>query len=270
MIWRKTMHELWPIAFAYLLILELLAVPVLLLWPDIYADLQRSTLFQSLGMDFLKRLGEGVSNRNEQIAYTNWAAAMLLFRSCNLVATAAAVLIGTGLFARERENGTFEFLLSRPIGRGAIVWQKLWPCALYVTLPIFVVNASAIPWSWAIDNDLPRFELFLGSLHAAVFALAVLLLTTWISILIRVQAHVAAVVGAFLVVQIGVYLTQRIRPFSLFRLVDFDWYGPLMSGNIAAWQMFDPIRGPGNTTWLLLACVVLYALAHKSLQRAMP
>ena len=43
MIWRKTMRELWLIGFAYLAILELLAIPVLLLWPEIYADLDNCT-----------------------------------------------------------------------------------------------------------------------------------------------------------------------------------------------------------------------------------
>lgn len=270
MIWRKTMRELWLIALAYLVILELLAVPVLLLWPEIYADLQRSTLFKSLGVDFLKRIGDAVSNSNEQIAYTNWCATMLLFRSCNLVATAAAVLIGTGLFARERENNTLEFLLARPVSRGSILFQKLWPSALIVTLPIFLVNATAIPWSWTMDLYLPVWELFLGSMHAAVFALTVLLLTSWASIALRVQAHVAAAVGAFIVLQLGVYMTQRIRPYSLFRLVDFDWYGPILCGNTPAWQMFDPINGPGNTTYLLVASVVLYFLSWRALRRTEP
>ncbi|HEB53546.1 MAG TPA: hypothetical protein ENI87_09870 [bacterium] len=270
MIWRKTWRELFAIAIAYVLILEALAVPVLLLWPDIYADLQRSSLFQNLGVDFLKRIADAVSTSDEDIAYRNWCATMLLFRSCNLVATAAAVLVGTGLFARERENGTFEFLLARPVSRASLLWQKVWPSALVVTTPIFVVNASAIPWSWTLDLDLPRWELFLASLHAAVFALAFLLLTTWVSIVLRVQAHVAAVVGAFAVVQIGIYMTQRIRRFSLFRLVDFDWYGPVLAGNTPAWQMFDPFRSHGYTTYLSLACAALYLLCLRSLRRSEP
>ena len=61
MIWRKTMRELWLIGVAYLVILELLAVPVLLLWPEIYADLQRSSLFKTIGVDFIKRIGDAVS-----------------------------------------------------------------------------------------------------------------------------------------------------------------------------------------------------------------
>ncbi|MBL8730441.1 MAG: ABC transporter permease subunit [Planctomycetes bacterium] len=270
MIAGKTWREVRWMALAYLLILELLCIPVLLLWPEIYGDLQRSTLMRSLNIDFLKRIGEGVSDKREQVAYLNWCAVMLFFRSTNLVGTAAAVLLGTGLFAREREAQTFEFLLARPVSRSHVLWAKFWPCALCVTLPIFLVNASAIYWSRCIDLDLPAWELFLGSVHAASFVLLFLSLTTWISVVCRVQAHVAAWVGALAIVQIGVYLTQRIRPYSLFRLADFDWYGPILSGNTTAAQMFDPVHGPGFTTYVLAAAAVCYGLAWRALRRAEP
>ena len=186
MIAGKTWREIRGVAIAYLIILEMLAIPVLMLWPDIYADLQRSTLFRSLGVDWIKRLGSGISNRNEEVAYLNWCAVMLFFRSTNLVGTAAAVLIGTGLFARERESNTFEFLLARPVSRSSLLWQKFWPCALVVTLPIFIINATAIPWSWSLELDLPKWELFLASSHAAIFALTILSLTMFVSIFVRV------------------------------------------------------------------------------------
>lgn len=270
MIAGKTWREVRMVGLAYLIILEMLAIPVLLLWEEIYADLQRSTLFNSLGVDWIKRLGSGISKRNEEIAYRNWCAVMLFFRSTNLVGTATAVLVGTGLFAREREANTFEFLLARPASRSSLLWQKFWPCALVVTVPIFVVNATVIPWSWSIELDLPKWELFLASVHAAVFALAFLTLTMYVSIRIRVQAHVAAIVGAFAVLQIGMYLTQRIRPYSLFRLVDFDWYGPIMTGNTPAWQMFDPVRSHGFTTYLMAATALLYYLSWRAIRRAEP
>jgi hypothetical protein len=111
---------------------------------------------------------------------------------------------------------------------------------------------------------------FLATVHAAVFALCFLTATTWVSILLRVQAHTAAVVGAFAVVQIGVYLTQRIRQYSLFHLADFEWYGPILAGNTPAWQMFDPIRSHGYTTWLSLAALGFYGLAWRALRRAEP
>ncbi|MFT4515814.1 MAG: ABC-type transport system involved in multi-copper enzyme maturation permease subunit [Planctomycetota bacterium] len=270
MIAGKTWREVRMIGLAFILILEMLAIPVLLLWPDIYAELQRSTLLSNLGVDWLKRLGSGISKHNEEVAYINWCAVMLFFRSCNLVGTATAVLVGTGLFAREREANTFEFLLARPTSRSSLLWQKFWPCAIVVTVPIFIVNASVLPLTWSLELDLPKWELFLASVHAAIFALAFLTLTMYVSIIVHVQAHVAAIVGAFAVLQIGIYLTQRIRPYSLFRLVDFDWYGPILTGNIPAWQMFDPIRGPGFTTYLLAGTVVLYILSFCAIQRTEP
>jgi ABC-type transport system involved in multi-copper enzyme maturation permease subunit len=257
-------------ALAYLLILELLCVPVILLWPDFYPDLQKSTLFASSGIDWVKRIGEAIGGKNEEIAFVNYCAIMLFFRSTNLVGLAAAVLLGTGLFAREREAQTFEFLLARPVSRGHILWAKFWPCSLCVTLPLFAVNFSAIFWSHRVDLDLPPWELLLGSVHAASFVLMFLAFTTWISVLCRVQAHVAAVVGAVAIVQIGLYLTQRIRPYSLFRLADFDWYGPLLSGNIKAWQIFDPVNGFDYTTYVLVATLLFYGLAWRALRRAEP
>ena len=253
MIAGKTFREIRWMALAYLLILELLCVPVLLWWPDMYDALKKSSLFRNLGIDVAKMVLQGVTDDNEHVAYRNWVALMLFLRSSNLVGVASAVLFGTGLFARERENQTFELLLSRPVSRGSILWHKVWPVSLCVIVPLFVVNASAMLWSRAIDESIPPYELFLATTHAAVFLLMFLLGTTWLSVRFRVQAHVAAAVGAFAVLQIGLYLTQRIRPFTLFRFADFEWYSPILNGNTKAWQMFDVLHAKGYTTWLLLA-----------------
>lgn len=270
MIAGKTWREIRWMALAYLLILELLCVPVLLWWPDIYTDLQKSTLFRSMPAEWARAIGLAISNKDEDIAYRSWIALMLFLRSSNLVGVAAAVLMGTGLFARERENQTFEWLLSRPVGRSAILWNKVWPAAICVVVPLFAVNASALYWSAVIGQHLPPQELFLATTHAAAFVLLFLLATTWLSVQLRVQAHVAAVVGAFAVLQIGLYLTQRIRPYTLFRLVDFDWYSPILAGNRTAAQMFDPLNGSGCTTYLLAGCVLFYWLAWRALNRAEP
>jgi ABC-type transport system involved in multi-copper enzyme maturation permease subunit len=270
MIARKTWREIRVTVLVYLVLLELLLVPVIVLWPDFYPDLQRSTLFRNVPIDFLQRIVAGVSLDDEAVAYRNWIAVMGFFRSTNLVGLAAAVLLGTSLFARERESQTFEFLLSRPVSRARILFEKFWPTALCVTVPIFLVSGSAVFWSRAIGHELPLWELFLASLHAAVFVLCLLALTTWVSALCRVQAHVAAWVGGFTVLQIGIYLTQRLRQWSLFRLADFEWYGPILAGNTPAWQMFDPIRSHGFTTMLLAATAAFYGLAWRALQRAEP
>jgi ABC-type transport system involved in multi-copper enzyme maturation permease subunit len=263
----KTFRELRIMALVYLGILELLLVPVILLWPDLYGELQRSALLRTAPADWIRKIGDGLGSRDEDIAYASWIAAMLFFRSVNLAGIAASVLFGTALFAREREASTLEFLLARPVSRARILWSKSWPTVLCVVVPIFVANLTAIPWSRRIDIDLPLLPLMLASVHGAMFALCILAATTWVSVLCRAQAHVAFWIGGATIVQIGLYLTVRLRRFSLFRLSDFDWYGPILLGKNGAREMFDPIHGAGLTTWLLAAIVLFYTLALRALQR---
>lgn len=270
MIARKTWREVRLMALVYAAMMVLLQVPVIVLWPDIYDDLRKSSLLRSLPFDFAQRIGTGISDPQEEIAYRNWIAVMLFFRSVNLLGIAASVLMGTALFARERETQTFEFLLTRAVSRRRILWQKSWPTALAVAVPIFAVNWTAIWWSRSIELDLPFWPLTLACVHGSLFVLAVLALTTFVSVLCRVQAHVAFWVGGIVVLQIGIYLIPRFRQWSLFRLSDFDWYGPILAGNVGVADMFDPIGGAGYSTYALLTIVGCYALAWRAIERLEP
>ena len=267
MIAGKTWREIRVMALVYLAIFELLLVPVILLWPDFYGDLRRSVPGIFKVADWSIRVGETISNRDENVAYRGWISLMLFFRSVNLVGIAGAVLLGTALFAREREAQTLEFLLARPVSRGAILWQKGWPTALSIVLPIFLANWSAIFWSRQIDLELPLLPLTLACVHGALWVLCFLAFTTYVSVRCRVQAHVAFWVGGFTILQIGVYLVPRFRRFSLFRLSDFDWYAPIVAGNIGLREMFDPIHHQGLTSYLLAATIAGYALAWRALRR---
>ncbi len=266
MIARKTFREVWLMTLVYALMMVILQVPVILMWPELYDDLKKSALLRNAGFDFLQRIGAGVTDHQETIAYRNWIAVMLFLRSVNLLGIAASVLLGTALFARERETQTLEFLLTRPVSRGAVLWQKSWPVILCVVCPIFVVNTSAILWSWQIEMDLPLAPLTLANLHGSLFVLAILAMTTFVSVKCRVQAHVAFWVGGIVVLQLGLYLIPRVRRFSLFRLSDFDWYGPILAGNIGLPEMFVPGIGPAHSLWLLLATLVFYGLAWRALR----
>ena len=185
-------------------------------------------------------------------------------------ASETAFFIGTALFAREREAATIEFLLSRPVSRARILWAKWWPTALCVAVPIFLANWSAVWLSRSIDYDLPLASLTLCCVHGSLFVLAFLAFTTWVSVLCRVQAHVAFWVGGITIVNIGIYLIPRLRRFSLFHASDFDWYAPLLLGNAGLEEMFDPVNHRGLTAWLVVAIVVFYLLALRALRRLVP
>lgn len=272
MIALKTWREVRVMALVYLAILVILMLPVIFLWPDFQSDLQRSSVLRSFAnfADFAQRAVSGITDKNEDIAYLNWMALQLFFKGVNLAGIAASVLLGTALFAREREAHTLEFLLARPVSRGRILWAKSWPVALCVMVPVFLANWSAIWWSEMIDYHLPFWPLTLCCLHGALFVLCFLAFTTWVSILCRVQAHVAFWVGGITILSIGIYLVPRLRRFSLFHLSDFDLYAPLLLGNKGLRDMFDPIGSDGLTTWLCGATAVFYALAWRSLRRLEP
>lgn len=270
MIAMKTWREVRVMALVYLVILVLMMVPAVLVWPSLHADLQRpSAMLQAFGRmgEFLGRAVDAMRNPDEDIAYLSYMALQLFFKGANVAGIAAAVLLGTGLFAREREAMTFEFLLSRPVSRGSLLWQKVWPCALVVVLPIFVTSLVAVPMSAAIGFGLPLGPLLWCSLHNSLFVLVVLQLTVLASLQSRVQAHAAFAIGGFVIVNLAMYFIPTVRVVSLFRLSDFDWYGPIMAGNRGAAELFDPLRHAGLSTWLVLALGLLYAYTHRRLNR---
>ena len=267
MIARKTLREIWPLAVTYLLVIEAILVPPIFLWPDLYEMFQKAPGFleKILGGEFMRRMKVGVMSTDTNIAYANFMAIQLFFKGVNLCGIAAAVLLGTGIIARERENQTLEFLMSRPISRSWILWSKFWVIAVVVVAPIFLSSWTAILLSWEIDETLSFQNVTLGAFHSSVFVLMILAFTALCSVLFNNQLHTAATVGTLVVVELAIYFIQEVRMASLFRLSDFDIYSPIMLGNTNFNALFW-----GCTVWLLVATVVLYITADRLFQRANP
>lgn len=269
MIAGKTWRELRGMALVYLLILELLLYPAIRLFPPLYEDMQRkqSALVKALP-EFMQRWMQGVANEDQNVAYLNYIALQQFFKGINIAGIAAAVLFTTGLLAREREALTLEFLLARPVSRGRILWQKTWVTALCLVIPVFLSSWSALPMSTGIGESLPLGRVTMASVHASAFVLCLMMLTLVFSAACRTQVHVAFWTGGLIVVQVAIYFVQEIRLGSLFRLADFDVYGPILAGNVTWSQMFwGGGLMPLGTVWLLVAAAVLYAAAHVTFRR---
>ena len=248
-------------AVVYLIILELMLIPAVLLWPTLYEDLQRSALLSSLP-GFLQRMANAMRDSNESFAFLSYMAVQMFFKGVNVAGIACAVLLGTALIARERENQTLEFLLARPISRAKILWSKYWVTALAITVPIYATSWSAIPLSAHLDWHLPFGAVTLGAFHSSVFVLMFFTLTCLFSVVCRNQVHVAFIVGGLTIVQVCVYFIQTVRAASLFRLSDFDVYGPILAGNVGLGQLFWE-----KTAWILAVTALLYGTADRILAR---
>jgi ABC-type transport system involved in multi-copper enzyme maturation permease subunit len=264
---HKTLREIWPVAIIYLVVMEALLLPPIYLWPELYDVFQKTTILDRFlnAAEFGKRIKEGIMSKDPGVAYTNFMAIQIFFKGVNLCGIAAAVLMGTGIIARERENQTLEFLMARPVSRSWILWSKFWVIAVVVVVPIFVTTWSAIPISWDIDETLPFDNLTLGAFHNSVFVVMILALTTLCSVFFTSQLHTAATVGAVIVTELAIYFIQTVRVSSIFRLSDYDIYGPVMLGNRDFGSLFW-----GCTVWMLLATVLLYLAADWLFRRASP
>jgi ABC-type transport system involved in multi-copper enzyme maturation permease subunit len=258
----KTWREIRGMGFAYALILELMLIPAVLLWPNLRRG--GSAIVSMMPAEFLKKMASEVMGPNDATAYRAYMAVQMFFKGVNIMAIAAAVLLGTGMIARERENQTLEFLLARPVSRSRILWGKFSVTALVVVIPIFLTSWTALPLSRvpSVDQSLPFWPVTLCCVHASAFALAMLALTTLVSVLARAQVVTAFWIGAFVVMQVAIYFVQEIRVVSLFRLSDFEIYGPIMAENVDAAGFLL-----GTTSWLVVAAAAAYLAADRAFRR---
>lgn len=263
MIAKKTWREIRGMGIAYLLLLEILLVPAILMWPSLRRA--GSALVSLMPADFLRKMATDAMGPNDETAYRAYMAIQMFFKGVNIMGIAAAVLLGTGIIARERENQTLEFLLARPISRSRILWSKFWVTAVVIVVPIFLTSWTAIPLSRlpGIDVELPFGVVTLCCVHASVFCVGILALTTLISTVARSQVVTAFWIGAIIVTQVALYFIQEIRVISAFRLSDYDIYGTIMAGNLHAGPLLL-----GTTLWVALGAALIYAIADRTFRRS--
>lgn len=263
MIRSNTWREIRATTLLYVILLESLLAIAIWKWPTLRDNAQTLLPLKALfPADFMRRWIDGIVSEK---GYDAYVAVQVFFKQINIVGIACACLYGTSIIARERENSTFELLLSRPLSRSRILLDKFVVAAAAIVIPIFVTTWTALPLSWWIGEDLAFGRVTIGAAYSSVYCLLFLALSTVFSVRLRTQVDVAFVVGAVLVFQVCIYFVPEIRAFSLFRLSDYDVYWPILTAHASAVTPF--VR---QGLWLLLAVAVLYGIADRLFRRAEP
>lgn len=261
MIALKTWREVRALAFLYTTLLEVQLVISILLWP--WLRDQAPALARLAPAHFIKRWVEGITDPDASAAYSAYIALQAFFKGTNSVGLAFALVFGSLIVARERENQTLEFLLAKPVSRTRVLLTKFVVMGLALGVPVFLTSWSVIPLSWIVGEDVPFGPLTLASAYATLFVLLLLAATTVVSVRARTQMHTAAFVGAVLILQVGSYFVQEIRVISLFRLSDYDIYGPVLAGNVSVSKLML-----GHGVWVLGATLAAYVVADRLFQKA--
>ena len=260
MIANKTWREVRLMTLVYALVLQLLLTPAVLLWPELKDKIP--VLGKLFPMQMIRDLFAAMSVLDSDAAYRAYIAVQLFFKGVNVVGLACAVLLGTGMIARERENHTLEFLLARPVARARVLWAKTWVIAACLVVPIFLTSWTAIPLSWWIGYDLPFWPLTLACAYSSLFVLVFFAFTALVSVVCRTQVYVAFLVSVAVIPQIGLLFLPTIHVASVFHLSDFEVYGPILAGTLRPWELLRT-----RAIWLLLAIAALYALALRHFRR---
>ncbi|MCH2135203.1 MAG: ABC transporter permease [Phycisphaerales bacterium] len=214
MLARQYLREIWWIMVGYLIILEGAMIAAILYWPqfrDNIPAIAKLVPFQAL-QDLLAQV--------EHAGYWPYFAIQHWFKGCSLFGVAAIAFMGSGLIAREADQRTAEFLLSRPVSRRRILLTRFAVLGLAVVAPVYITSITAIWISPAVDEYIGWGETLIASSWMSLFLLMLCGLCTLLSALSTNQFRAGALLVGFILVNFAVYLVQSLDRFSLFKTID--------------------------------------------------
>jgi ABC-type transport system involved in multi-copper enzyme maturation permease subunit len=129
--------------------------------------------------------------------------------------------MGSGIIAREADQRTSEFLLSRPVSRRRILLTRFAVLALATSLPIIVSSVSAVWISrWTVSEYLGWGETFAASIYMSAFMIMLCGSVTLLSVLSTHQFRAGAILVGLSLANFAIYLIESINRFSLFNMID--------------------------------------------------
>lgn len=224
MIFRHWLRENVLLAAGYTILLAVNAVASVLYWPDLRDNIPAVMKLFPLEplQDFFRAMD----------AYGYWAYVCFqqFWKAAGVFGIAAAGLMGTGIVAREVDNRTAELLLSRPIARGSVFFQRWLAGALLLVVPFFATTALAVVLAPRVGESLRLGVAMAAAAYVSLFILAVYTLTTALSARFSHQIKAGIVVMGFMLLQFALYLIKYLWDFSLYNLIDLDPMIPITDG----------------------------------------
>ena len=211
---RQWLRDAWWVAIGYFIILEAAMVAAILYWPKFRDNVP--AIAKLVPFESLQRLLDSV----EVAGYWPYFAVQQWFKGCSLFGLAAAAFLTSGIIARDADQKTAEFLLSRPLSRSRILLTR-WTCAVVlVCVPVYVSSITAIWISPAVEEWLGWTDTLLSSTYMSLFLIMLVTFTTLISSMSSHQLRAGIILIGFMLLNFAFYLIQEIDEVSLFKTVD--------------------------------------------------
>lgn len=236
-------HRFLAIGYFFLLLLNMLAGTYY--WPDLRDNFPEVIKFIPLEplQDFVRAF--------EQSGYWAYFSVQHFFKGAGMFGIAAGGLIGSGLVAREVDRRTAELLLSRPISRVRILWTRWLAGAVLLFLPFMAV--AIIGWAIApqVDEQLDLMLVVRATCYTFLFILCAYTATVALSTRFSNQLKAGILVLGLLLMQLAIYMIDKLWDYSLYNLIDLDITLPMESG-LFPWL---------EAGWLCAFIMLFYGLA---------
>ena len=237
MLARHYLREIWWIALGYMIILEGAMVAAIVYWPQFRENIPAAAKLVPFAM--LQDLLTEVAS----VGFWPYFATQQWFKGCSFFGVAAIAFMGSGIIAREADQRTAEFLLSRPVSRRRILLTRFGVLSLATSLPIVLSSVSAVWISrWTVNEFLSWGETFQASLYMSAFMIMLCGSVTLLSVLSTHQFRAGAILVGASLANFAIYLVESINRFSLFNMIDL-------------WT-FMKFREGAFPTGLLMICIV--------------
>lgn len=228
-LWRHFLRQSWWIAIGYFVILEAALIAAILYWPrfrDNMPAIAKLVPFDAI-QDLLKSM--------EHAGYWPYFAVQQWFKGCSLFGVAAIAFLGSGIIAREADQRTAEFLLSRPISRRRVLLVRHTCVTLMVVIPVLLSSLSGVWISRYVGEYISLGEVLISSLYMSLFLWSLVSMTTLISAWAMHQLTAGAAVVGFALVSFAMYLVQGINQWSPFALIDVQVFMAIHNGQFPWW-----------------------------------
>ena len=223
---RHWLRDAWWILIGYIVILEVALVAAILYWPrfrDNTTQIAKLVPFESL-----QNLLEAV----EIEGYWPYLAIQQWFKGCSLFGLAAAAFLTSGLVARDVDQKTAEFLLSRPLSRSRIFLTRWAASCGMVVVPVYLTSLTAIWLSPVVDEQVGWMDVLVSSTFISVFLVMLVTFTAMLSSICSHQLRAGILLIGFILLNFAFYLVQGLDQISLFKAIDVTVFMQIHGGEL--------------------------------------
>ncbi|MBC8328767.1 MAG: ABC transporter permease [Planctomycetes bacterium] len=242
---RQYLRDTLWVALGYLVLMTGALAAAVFYWPDFRDNMP--AIFKLIPFDALRDLIAGI----DEFGYWAYFAIQQYFKGCSLFGLAAAALFGSGLVAREADQKTAEFLLSRPVSRRRVLLTRFAVAAVLVVAPVFLSSLAGMAMSPLIGEHLALTPVLLGACYLSLFLLMQLAFCTWLSAGFEHQLKAGIILIGLMLLQFALYLVKGLGDYTLFALVDVNRLAGMTTGQFP-WPEAASFAGAG-LLFLLLA-----------------